>query len=1035
MDDFTVPNQYVRIRENPGVNGVTTGKIRKSGTLTYVEVRYGPGEVKYEPANILEIIEIKEDIFTLLGKGRFGDSGDLRRTLIYEKIKGELTNVFYSMESSNTDFFPHQFKPVLKFIESPYGRLLIADEVGLGKTIEAVYIWKELQVRENARRLLIVCPAMLRDKWQRDLLNLFHIDSEILSAEEIYKKVNNFIEKNVNSSFVYIVSIESLRPPKNYEDERVKSNSAKFARILQEYSDVEQSILDLVIIDEAHYLRNPETSNNRLGRILRDAAKNLILLTATPVQIGSANLFNILKLVNPEQFTNEYVFDKMLKSNAPVVNAFRHLWSIPPDYKQVVRYIDEATNNEYFNNDFTLTHIKNAISEAKELDHEKRVEYGRLLESRSMINQFMTRSRKRDVLQNRVLRSAQTISVYYSEYEKFVYNKISDYIRQQYSIKEKIETFALIGRQRQMASCMVAAIKSWHSNEFFDELLWEDFGIIKDNDSYGELSDRTAINFIDQKKLESEDQKYNELKKFVLKESFENKNYKIVIFAFFRETLHYLQRRLDKDGIKTCIIIGGRKDNTEVIDDFKRENGPSILLSSEVGSEGIDLQFCRCLINYDLPWNPMRVEQRIGRLDRLGQKADRITIINFKVEDTIEDRIVMRLYNRINLFKETIGDLEDILGDITNKLAEDLLMPDLTDEEREERAEVNALAIINQRETQNILEEEAVNLIAFNDYILQTIQNSKSIGRWLSGYDLILFIEDFFEKNYPGTIIKRVNDETLIRSISLSAQAKKNLTDFNQKYKSSIITKLNTNHPFVTCVFDFQYNIKNQVGMEYIGSIHPLIQWIKHEYEKNDIKSYSLSSIKLNYSIIEDEKLDDRIKPGIYGYLIHKWSFQGIKKIKKLVYGCFEIDSNTYLDKEISEEFINVVNNFGTSIDELSDYNLNYTNLKQQMMSLDEKLFADFEKRFDDFKSENDSVCEQQEINAQKYFERKTQSFDDVIERFRIEGRDKEIPKFSGLIEKERRFLDLKLSDINKKKLIIHDFTQLACGIVIVKEN
>lgn len=104
-------------------------------------------------------------------------------------------------------------------------------------------------------------------------------------------------------------------------------------------------------------------------------------------------------------------------------------------------------------------------------------------------------------------------------------------------------------------------------------------------------------------------------------------------------------------------------------------------------------------------------------------------------------------------------------------------------------------------------------------------------------------------------------------------------------------------------------------------------------------------------------------------------------------------------------------------------------------MSLDDMLFADFEKRFDDFKSENDSVCEQQEINAQKYFERKTKSFEDVIERFRIEGRDKEIPKFSGLIEKERRFLDLKISDINNKKLINHNLTHLACGIIIVKEN
>ena len=133
--------------------------------------------------------------------------------------------------------------------------------------------------------------------------------------------------------------------------------------------------------------------------------------------------------------------------------------------------------------------------------------------------------------------------------------------------------------------------------------------------------------------LEHQDGKYRELRKFLQQELNKNPTEKFVIFAYFRGTLQYLQRRLEADGISTSLIMGDMGDaKWDIVKDFKLDNGPSVLLSSEVGSEGIDLQHCRFLVNYDLPWNPMKVEQRIGRLDRLGQKAERISIINFSLE-------------------------------------------------------------------------------------------------------------------------------------------------------------------------------------------------------------------------------------------------------------------------------------------------------------------------------------------------------------------------------------------------------------------
>ena len=151
-----------------------------------VQVEFGPNDRKFKRDQELEAIpDQDEDVRDLLAQRKWSDAATLRRILALEKVRGELTNVFYSMESSRTDFYPHQFKPVMKFVESPTGRILIADEVGLGKTIEAIYLWKEIEARENAERLLIICPSMLRTKWRDDLQRLFGIEADIVDARNL----------------------------------------------------------------------------------------------------------------------------------------------------------------------------------------------------------------------------------------------------------------------------------------------------------------------------------------------------------------------------------------------------------------------------------------------------------------------------------------------------------------------------------------------------------------------------------------------------------------------------------------------------------------------------------------------------------------------------------------------------------------------------------------------------------------------------------------------------------------------------------
>ena len=183
------PGQRVRLKTDPAVSGVTTGEVKRKGRFELVQIEIGPNNKPFKRLNHLELIpDGLESMDELIRTGRFGGDRDLSRAIAYHKIRGDLTDVLYSMESSLTDFFAHQFKPVLKFIDSISGRILIADEVGLGKTIEATYIWKEVQAREHGQRLLIICPSMLQRKWQYDLSRLFGIHAEIFPAKDILER-------------------------------------------------------------------------------------------------------------------------------------------------------------------------------------------------------------------------------------------------------------------------------------------------------------------------------------------------------------------------------------------------------------------------------------------------------------------------------------------------------------------------------------------------------------------------------------------------------------------------------------------------------------------------------------------------------------------------------------------------------------------------------------------------------------------------------------------------------------------------------
>ena len=194
--------------------------------------------------------------------------------------------------------------------------------------------------------------------------------------------------------------------------------------------------------------------------------------------------------------------------------------------------------------------------------------------------------------------------------------------------------------------------------------------------------------------------------------------------------------------------MGGMKENKQdIIRKFRDDPNINILLSSEVASEGVDLQFCRILVNYDLPWNPMKVEQRIGRIDRIGQKNDQIFIWNLFHRDTVDEKIYSRLLKRLKIFERALGGVNDVLGPEIKELTHELMFSDLTEEEQDQKITQAAIALENKRLHEEQLEAEASSRSAQGGYILDQVQAAYDFNRRITDLDLKLYTF-----NYLNTI-------------------------------------------------------------------------------------------------------------------------------------------------------------------------------------------------------------------------------------------------------------------------------------------
>ena len=480
---------------------------------------------------------------------------EARRCLFQLKTLADYDQLVCLPALNHIDKHWYQIETARKVIKQFGGRAMLSDEVGLGKTIEAALICKEYFARGQIKSLLVLTPATLVSQWQMELDQKFAIPTittdERDSDPEEFWHLNDRIVASINT-----------------------------AKHKSHFQYVTARDWDLVIVDEAHHLKNRRTLNWKLV----DAIKKrfILMLTATPVQNNLVELFNLLTLLKPGLLNTEAQFKK--------------------------EYVG-SKNGRVPKNPAKL---------------------------RQLMREVMVRNTRSIVDVKLPKRFASTITVQPQAKELELYEAINQYLRQQNRSIDKLTRNNLLMRAGSSPIALTETIKGLQKRFDHDELAF----LLKRAKGMGEFE--KAKQLVD-----------------LLKKSTQ----KTLVFINYSATMTYLSKYLEKQGIAHTCFRGSMtlKAKDAAIEDF-RESVP-VMLASETGGEGRNLQFANTIVNYDLPWNPMKIEQRIGRLHRIGQTQD-VFIFNLAIANSIEAYILKILHDKINMFELVVGEIETILGNM-----------------------------------------------------------------------------------------------------------------------------------------------------------------------------------------------------------------------------------------------------------------------------------------------------------------------------------------------------------------------------------
>jgi superfamily II DNA or RNA helicase len=881
----------VRMRHDPSCAGQITGPCRVKEGRTYWAVRMADGSgTHWKPEAQLITDTAEPDPIGDLAAGRFAPPESLRRLLLHHRLTGRLRDVIYSMDVTDTEFHAYQFKPVVKILASPPQGLLIADEVGLGKTIEAGLVWTELVARFDSHRLLVICPKSLTDKWRLELWQKFSVDARIVDARELLHHLEREGERQ--EGFALVASLSALSPNRGWEEDD-SSPRARLMRFLEARSG-QEPLIDCVIFDEAHHMRNADTMRHALARQMIELADYKLLLSATPINLRNEDLRNLLRLLDPETFESGFFFDQLVEENRPLVAARELALDPGTRFSDLLDAIRAIRPGQVLKIDRQLKKLMDDLAGGQVEDSKMvRNRIAAQLEEMSLLGSVVNRTRRRDVNDLQVKRRVHPFRWTMTTEEEAFYRAMSEIVREHAWTVNANELFLLATPQRLIASSLPAACRHWASRA--QDLSLDDPDV--DTKPVGSLVAKLAAACDDPdllRQLESQDTKLARLIEALQQHWSEDPVEKIIIFSSFRVTLDYLAQRLAALGMRVHLMHGGvKEDRSEILARFQTQGGPAVLLTSEIGGEGLDMQFCRSLINYDLPWNPMKVEQRIGRIDRIGQQSPSITVLSMICAGTIEERVYDRLYARLINIQQTLGAFEPILGAEIAKLEQLLLDPKLTPDELNWELDRQAIALVERERQERELEEEAPGLIAHGDMILDRIEENHRPERQVSGAELADYVHEALSARFPGTRVEDVPGEPSLYEVQLSADAHLALKQILTR-GSRARTRLNR-EARVRAVFERVPNLPKSV--ERITAVHPLAR-LAAKVRKEAAQAAAIRPV-----VCISAEPADGILPGSYVAAVQRWSVTGAVRVDRLAYAACRKNGEA-LDEREAEQLV-----------------------------------------------------------------------------------------------------------------------------------
>jgi SNF2 family DNA or RNA helicase len=896
------PGQLVRHIDDPAKIGTVSDQMRARASGQQYRVNWnGRLDWHYEE-ELVAADASSDDPLDLIREGRYGRVDDLRRLLTHVHLTGRLANVVYAMGLTKTDFYPHQYKPLLTLLDSPVNGLLIADEVGLGKTIEAGLIWTELRARYDMRKLLVVCPAMLREKWRAELSTRFGLDAQVVDAAELLQA----LESNDYRERAWIVSYQGVRVPGGWNPNEAaqpkRGLRARFADLLHHHGD-QEPLLDLVIFDEAHYMRNEETGAWRTGSLLRDVSTHQLMLSATPINLGSDDLFSVLRLLDPDHFEHPEDFRNVVQANRPVIDASDAVRNLTRSSDDILEAIRSIKSSRWFERSERIDRLVEEAEAIEDWTNERRIDIAAKLERLNLLAHIVTRTRKRDVQSERVVRDVTVFEAEMTSTERALYEAITEGTRK-YALANGIEHgFLLSTPQRMVASSPAALLRTWRDDTLDADTLADlvdETGA--DEDQLQEsasglkrwLASRTLREF-DFGELSRNDSKFSEFLRALKRLLAEDPEAKLIVFTSYRATARYLVDRLSAENVEAGLLMGGSKfDKDAVVSAFRNDRNCHVLVCTDVMAEGVDLQFCRLVVNYDMPWNPMRIEQRIGRIDRIGQESKRILVWNFVHRDTIDALIVARLAKRIGVFESALGETEEILGQV-RKLGDVLLSRHLTPDEEARLIEEVALAIENTKRKQEELEQEAIQLVAHGQQLLAQIETARGEGKVITRHDLIRYVGGRL-KSAAGCRFVAARGEPDVFDIGLSPDFAAEFDEYVRRENLVGKTSLGTGQTR-RCRFADRITERSKGGEEIVHRFHPLIRFLSHKAE-DDGGRFPLYATRI---------ATNNVSAGRYALMTQLVSFSGVKEEEHLLVSVVALDGDSPIDDRQAEVLLDSI--------------------------------------------------------------------------------------------------------------------------------